>query len=314
MGYYKQMMDIKRSDKMKFKKIVSIDDTGLVEPVKEKLKELAGEVVFYNDFPTSKAEITSRISDADCVLVSWNTRIDREIIESCPNIKYIGMCCSLIDESSANVDIPAARERGITVLGVRDYGDEGVIEFIISELIRLFHGYGEHQWKEDIQELTNQKLGIIGLGTVGGMLAERALCFGMEVFYYNRSRKQALEDRGVKYMELNELLQNVDILSTNLPRNTVILHKEHFERLGNNKVLINTALGPTFDVEAFTDWISNKSNYAIFDKAAMGNYHEEFKIIDNVIHSDKTAGWTAQAKERLSYKALDNIYTYLNKQ
>ncbi|MDF2532839.1 MAG: dihydrofolate reductase, partial [Clostridia bacterium] len=225
---------------MKFNKIVAVDNTGLVSPVKARLYELGEEVVFYDDFPTSRTEIISRIKDADCILVSWNTRIDREIIESCPQIKYIGMCCSLIDESSANVDIVAARERGITVLGVRDYGDEGVIEFILNELIRLFHGYGEHQWKEDVQELTNQKLGIIGLGTVGSMLAERALSFGMQVFYFNRSRKPALEEKGVKYLELKELLQEVDILSTSLPRNTIVLYKEHFDMLGNNKVLINT--------------------------------------------------------------------------
>lgn len=298
---------------MKFNKIVSIDNTGLVAPVKAKLNELAGEVVFYDDFPTDKAEIIRRINDADCVLVSWNTRIDREIIQSCPNIKYIGMCCSLIDENSANVDIPAAREHGITVLGVRDYGDEGVIEFIISELIRLFHGYGEHQWKEDVVELTNQKLGIIGLGTVGGMLAERALSFGMQVFYYNRSRKHDLEQKGVKYLELDNLLEEVDILSTSLPRNTVVLYKEHFDMFGENKVLINTALGPTFDVAAFNNWISNKANYAIFDRVAMGEYYEEFRRIKNLIYSDKTAGWTAQAKERLSYKVLDNINTYFSK-
>jgi lactate dehydrogenase-like 2-hydroxyacid dehydrogenase len=298
---------------LKFNKIVAVDNTGLVLPVKARLYELGEEVVFYDDFPTSSAEIISRIKDADCILVSWNTRIDREIIESCPKIKYIGMCCSLIDESSANVDIAAARERGITVLGVRDYGDEGVIEFILSELVRLFHGYGEHQWKEDVQELTNQKLGIIGLGTVGSMLAERALSFGMQVFYFNRSRKPALEEKGVKYLELKELLCEVDILSTSLPRNTIVLYKEHFDMLGNNKVLINTALGPTFDVAAFEEWIANKVNYAIFDRAAMGNYYEEFKKINNIIYSDKTAGWTAQAKERLSYKVLDNIATYFSK-
>jgi lactate dehydrogenase-like 2-hydroxyacid dehydrogenase len=298
---------------MKFNKIVSVDNTGLVNPVQEKLYELAGEVLFYDDFPTNKADIISRINDADCVLVSWNTRIDREIIESCPNIKYIGMCCSLIDENSANVDIAAAREHGITVLGVRDYGDEGVIEFIISELIKLLHGYGEHQWKEDVQELTNQKLGIVGLGAVGGMLAERALSFGMQVYYYNRSRKKSLEEKGVKYLELKELLREVDILSTNLPRNTIVLYEEHFGLFGNDKILINTTLGPTFDVGAFTSWISNKSNYAIFDLVAMGDYYDEFKEISNISYSNKTAGWTAQAKERLSYKVIENMNTFLNK-
>lgn len=292
---------------MKFKKIVSVDSTGLIRDVKEKLKELTEEIIFYEDFPKDNSEIISRIGNADCVLVSWNTRIDREIIERCKNIKYIGMCCSLIDEKSANVDIAAAREHGITVLGVRDYGDEGVVEFILSELIRLLHGYGDYQWKEDVLELTHQKLGIIGMGAVGSMLAQRALAFGMRVFYYNRTRKPEIETKGVVYMELPKLLKEVDILSTNLPRNTVIIQPEHFKLFGEGKIFINTTLGPTFDVPAFIQWLQVEDNYAIFDKEAMGIHAEEFKCQDKIICSNKTSGWTSQAKARLSYKVLENI-------
>jgi len=295
---------------LKFNKIVSVDNTGLVKSVREKLKELAEEVVFYEDFPSSAAEVIHRIGDAQCVLVSWNTRIPRQVIEKCSNIRYIGMCCSLIDESSANVDIAAAREKDIVVFGVRDYGDEGVAEFTISELIRLLHGYGDLQWKEDVMELTHQKLGIIGMGAVGSMLADRALAFGMKVYYYNRSRKPDMEAKGVQYLELNELLKEVDILSTNLPRNNVVLYDEHFKRFGNGKIFINTSLGSTFDLSAFMKWISLSGNYAIFDKAAMETHMEEFLKHPNIIYSKKTSGWTSQAKERLSYKVLENIHKY----
>ncbi len=296
---------------MKFNKIVSVDNTGLIEPVKEKLRSLAKEVILYDDFPSSNSEIISRIGDADCVLVSWNTKVDKEIIEACENIKYIGMCCSLYDEKSANVDIDAARNNGIKVLGVRDYGDEGLVEYIISELIRLLHGFGKHQWKDESQELTKQKLGIIGLGATGKMLAERALAFGMEVFYYNRSRKLELEDIGIKYLEFNELLKEVDILSTHLPRNTFIFNEEEFKSFGDNKIFINTSLGPTFDIESFGKWISNEDNYGIFDSVGMGWAYDELKQYKNVIYTEKVSGWTMQAKERLSIKALENIEKYL---
>lgn len=296
---------------MKFNKIVSVDNTGLVKPVKAKLVELAKEVILYDDFPTNNSEIISRIGDADCVLVSWNTPIDREIIESCGNIKYIGMCCSLYDEKSANVDISAAREKGIPVFGVRDYGDEGLVEYIISELISLLHGFGKHQWKDETEELTKQKLGIIGLGATGQMLAERALAFGMDVYYFNRSRKLELEDKGIKYLEFDELLRKVDILSTHLPRNTFILNEEEFKLFGKNKIFVNTSLGPTFDVNSFAKWISEDSNYAIFDNVGMGGEYEQLKEYKNVIYTEKVSGWTKQAKGRLSVKVLENIEKYL---
>lgn len=293
------------------KKIVSVDDTGLVPQAVEELHTLAQEVVLHKDFPHTNAEIIKRIGDAEGVLVSWNTPIDRAVIQSCKNIKYIGMCCTLIDEKSANVDIAAAKERGIQVLGVRDYGDEGVIEFIISELVRLLKGTGAHQWKDEDLELTGQTLGIIGMGTLGTMLAKAAQLFGMEVYYYSRTRKPGVEATGVTYLELDELLQQVDIISTHLPRNTVIL-KDKLHLFGDGKILINTSLNPTFDVEEFCQWIQGPGNYAIFDGDALGQHKNTLTSYPQVIFTDKVVGWTQQAKERLSQKALANIRTYLN--
>lgn len=295
---------------MGFVKIVSVDNTGLVDETKEKLRRLAKDVVFYEDYPATNEEVIARIGDADGVLVSWNTPLEREVIESCRNIRYIGMCCTLIDERSANVDIQAARERGIQVLGVRDYGDEGVIEFIISELVRLLKGTGKHQWRSEELELTGQTLGIIGMGTLGTMLAKTAQSFGMEVSYYSRTRKPHVEAEGIKYMELDELLQQVDILSTHLPRNTVIL-QDKLHLFGNNKILINTSLNPTFDVAEFAHWIQEPGNYAIFDGDALGKDRAKLIKHARVIYTDKVAGWTQQARQRLSEKVLANVNLFL---
>lgn len=298
---------------MKFSKIVSIDNTGLTLDITQRLKDYGNEVILHKDYPTDNSTIISRIGDADCALVSWNTPVPKEVIDKCPNLKYIGMCCSLIDEASANVDIKAARGKGITVLGVRDYGDEGVVEYIISELVKLLHGFGNHQWKKDELELTRQKIGIIGLGTLGRMVANSALHFGMDVAYYNRSEKPEMEDMGVPYLGLKQLLGRSDIITTHLPRNTVVLGQEEFEALGNNKILVNTSLEPTFDVESFKKWIAVDGNFAIFDKVAMGKYYDELKNIDRVIYTDKVTGFTHQAKERLSQKVLENLEGFLNR-
>ena len=296
---------------MAFKKIVSVDNTGIKEAEQVRLRAIAEEVVFYDDYPTEETEILRRIADADAVLVSWNTLLPGRILKQCPKLRYIGMCCSLYDEKSANVDIAAAREQGITVLGVRDYGDEGMAEFVICELIRLLKGLDRHQWKEDTLELTGQKIGIIGLGATGGMVADRAAAFGMQVYYYGRSRKKDMEAKGYQYMELSQLLQTVDIVSTHLPKHTVILRAKEFEAFGDGKILVNTSLEPTFDMQAFDAWIRREGNYAIFDRVAMGLKYDILKEYDRVIYSEKVSGWTEQAKQRLSLKALENIERYL---
>jgi lactate dehydrogenase-like 2-hydroxyacid dehydrogenase len=296
---------------MIFNKISLIDKTGLQEwAIKELENHTSGDVIVYNDNPNSVSEIIERIGDSECVLVSWQTSLGAEVIAACPNLKYIGMCCSLYEEKSANVDIAFAREKNIIVKGVRDYGDEGLIEFIISDLISLLKGLGKHMWKDYPVELTNRKIGIIGLGATGMMLAERAMAFKMQVYYYNRSRKPEAEKMGLKYLPLNELLQEVEIISCHLPKNSVIMDEEQFAHFGTGKILINTSIGLTFEKSAFTKWIEDNNNYAIFDACGLGVHKEEFKKYDRIITKDIISGWTYEAFARLSRKVIDNIINY----
>ncbi|MEG0249353.1 MAG: NAD(P)-dependent oxidoreductase [Peptostreptococcus sp.] len=298
---------------MKFKKIVCVDNTGLENWAIKKLgKYSAEDVEIFKDYPENDDEIIKRIKGADCVLVSWNTQISKRVIEESKDLKYIGMCCSLYDESSANVDIVAARQNSIEVRGIRDYGDEGLVEFIVSELIRLLKGLGNQQWKNEAVELTQRKVGIIGMGTTGKMLARMLSDFGMDVYYFNRSRKSDIENEGIKYLPLSELLQTVEIISTHLPKNTVLLGKDEFDLFGEGKILINTSLGVPFEVGAFLEWIKGKENYAIFDGDGSGANKEKFEEFSNIIISEKVAGWTKEARERLSNKVLKNIQDILD--
>jgi lactate dehydrogenase-like 2-hydroxyacid dehydrogenase len=296
---------------MHFKKIVSVDNTGIMEKERERLGTIAEEVIFYDDYPRDEAQILKRICDADAVLVSWNTLLPGHILKQCPKLRYIGMCCSLYDEKSANVDIATAKELGITVLGVRDYGDEGMAEYIICQLIYLLKGLGRHQWKQDALELTGHKLGLIGMGATAGMVADRAAAFGMQVFYHSRTRKPEQEAKGYHYMELLPMLETVDIVSTHVPKHTIVLNSEQFDALGAGKILVNTSLEPTFDMKAFDAWIRREGNYAIFDRVAMGLKYDILKKYDRVIYTDKVSGWTVQAKQRLSLKAVENIERYI---
>lgn len=298
---------------MTFKKISIIDNCGLTNPEIEKISNLSKETIsIYNDFPKTAEEIMNRISGSDCILVSWQTKINADILKASTSLKFIGMCCSLYDENSSNVDIVEARKLGITVKGVKDYGDEGTVEFIFAQLIYLLKGLGKHKWKSEASELTNKRIGIIGLGTLGQMVAKTALHFGMHVYYFNRSRKYELENEGIIYLSLNELLESCDIITTHLPRNTILLTELEFQHKKTNSILINTSLGLTFEKDAFLKWINNdKTSFAIFDADGVGNFISEFSKFDNIILSQQFAGFTLEAKKRLSEKVLINLTNYL---
>lgn len=95
-----------------FKKLVAIEPVSLIPSAEEELHRYAGEITLHEDVPSGDGEIIRRIGDADAVLVSYTSRISRHVIESCPSIRYIGMCCSLYSEESANVDIACAQGTG----------------------------------------------------------------------------------------------------------------------------------------------------------------------------------------------------------
>jgi lactate dehydrogenase-like 2-hydroxyacid dehydrogenase len=298
---------------MPFNKITIIDNCGLTSPELEKISLLSREpIVIFNDFPETESQIIARIGASDCILVSWQTQIDAGILNKCTSLKFIGMCCSLYDENSANVDITTARALGIEVKGVKDYGDEGTIEFIFAQLIFLFKGLGQHKLKTEATELSYKSIGIIGLGTLGKMVAKTALHFGMNVFYYNRSRKYELEAQGIQYLALNDLMATCDVVTTHLPRNTILLNNPEFAIKKPNSVLINTSLGLTFEKEAFLKWLKNdKTSYAILDADGVSEFANEFSKQKNIILSNQFAGFTLEAKKRLSEKVLGNLTNYL---
>lgn len=298
-----------------FKKIVAIEPVNLVPQAEEELRGYAEEVKIYDNVPVGDDEIISRIGDADGVLVSYTTKINAHVIESCPSIRYIGMCCSLYSEESANVDIACARKHGITVLGIRDYGDRGVVEFAVSELVRFLHGFDRPMFREMPVEITDLKVGIIGIGVSGGMIADAMKFMGADVSYYSRTRKPEREAQGMTYRPLKELLEYSEVVFACLNKNVILLHEEEFEQLGEGKLLFNTSIGPAFDIPALGVWLEKEGNYFICDtEGAIGDATGALVKHPHVICANISAGRTKQAFDLLSRKVLDNIRSFMDGQ
>ena len=297
---------------MRFNKLVAIEPVSLIPSAEKELEKFAKEVIMYDNIPANDDEIVNRIGDADAVLLSYTTHLGKSAIERCPNVKYIGMCNSLYSPESANVDILYANSRGIKVTGIRDYGDEGVVEYVVSELVRCLHGFGTHPdatpWNGEVEEITGLKCGIIGLGKSGGMIADAMKFFGAEVSYFSRTRKPDEESKGYKYLELNELLAENEVVFCCLNRNTVLLFDEQFNHLGNKKILFNTGLSPAWDERPFREWLENDNRCYCDTLGALGS--EDLLNHRNVRCMNVSTGRTRQAFDRLSEKVLKNIEKY----
>ena len=294
-----------------FRKLVAIEPVSLIPSAEEELHAYAEEVVMYSDVPAGDDEIAARIGDADAVLLSYTSQIGRAVLERCTSVRYIGMCCSLYSPESANVDIRFARERGITVTGIRDYGDEGVVEYVVSELVRCLHGFGQEPWDGMAREITGMKVGIVGLGKSGGMIADALRFFGADIAYFARSEKPAAAAKGYRFLPLGELLRQRGVVFCCLNKNTVLLHEAEFKQLGDRKILFNTGLSPAWDEPAFAEWLDGDNLCFCDTVGALGGEH--LLGHPNVRCMQVSTGRTRQAFDRLSEKVLANIREYLGK-
>lgn len=291
----------------KFKKIAVVDTLKIEESAKKELQNYSEEPIIFPETDTKNdEEVIERIGDADAILGSWLTTINKNILKKTPNLKYIGICGT----NMAHVDLKAVEEGGVTIKNVVDYGDEPTAEYIFSQLLMLIRGFGKYQWREEPAELNGKTIGIVGLGAVGKHVARVALGFNMNVLYNSLKRKPDWEEKGLKYCELHELLKSSDIISLHVPKNLVILKEEEFNLIPKGTILVDTCLGVVFDVEAFKRWIGKKENFVIFDYSKKEPF-DKIGIPDNVMGvGNVIAGMTAESRERLSQKVLDNIKSF----
>lgn len=290
----------------KFKQIVALDDINLSDSTMSALDDYSeNKVRIFEADPKDNNEIVERIKDADCILLSWRTPIDKEILSKCKNLKFICLCGT----NSDSIDLEECKKRNIIVSNIVDYGNEGVVEYIFFQLLSLVRGFGKYQWKNYPAELSGKTLGIIGLGAVGKLLANAALGFKMKVLYNSKTRKPEWEKRGLIFVDKKELLKASDFISLQTPKNVKILSKEDF-KLMKEKILINTTLGKAFEEEDFKEWIKQPNNYAIMD--ASTDFYDEFHNLERVVFSDFIAGRTKESILRLSQKVLDNINAFLS--
>lgn len=291
----------------KFNRIAVVDglNSNIMDFAKEEISKFSeAPVNFPSDYPTSDNEIVKRIGDADCVLLSWQTKLTAGILDRCPNIRYVGLAATTL----ANLPVDELAKRGIVLKNVCNYSGEATAEYIFAQLLILARGLNGMRWKDEPCDLDGKTLGVIGLGDVGSKVAERALGFGMNVLYYQRKRNAEFDMKGLKYTELKELLKKSDIITVHLPTNTKMLGKEEFGLIPEGTVLVNTTLGKVFEPEDFLEWIGKGKNYAIFDADAET---EKIRHAKNVIIGTQEAGRTTDAQARLSRKFVVNLKSYL---
>lgn len=291
-----------------FNKIVIVEPVYMEKEGEKELKKYCNELTAYDTNVSDEKETIARIGDADCILVSWSTVISKEIIESCPNLKHISLCCSFYGKQFAKVDIDTAEKKGITYSYLAEYGDNGTVEYVVAETINLIHGFYGKRLKEEVYDLTGIKIGILGLGDLGTKIARAFRILDSNVYYYSRTRKENIESElNIKYLELEELLKTVDVISINVNRDVCLIGGDNLKKYGNGKAIINTAIGKCYELNSLKEWLQNKNNYYICDDATVNDDIKEILDYDNVIYTNTHSGVTRQCLERATVQIINNI-------
>lgn len=252
-------------------KITVLEPLGLAE---EQIRSIAGnltkkghELVVYKDRVEDVEVLKERASGSD-ILVIANMPLKGEVINSVENLKMISVAFTGVD----HVDIKVCRERNIAVCNAAGYSTSSVAELtyglifsVLRNIVPLDKATREGKTKNGYSQndLSGKTIGIVGTGAIGIKVAEIAKAFGCKVLAYNRSKKAEVEALGAKYVSLEELLKESDVVSIHVPLKDdtrALINEEKIALMKSNAILINTARG------------------AIIDNAALAKALEEGKI------------------------------------
>ena len=290
----------------KFNQIAIPDGNSRITPFIDRFQPYShNPIKRYLREPVSEAEFIERSQHADCLLVGWSSVLTGKIISACHQLEYIGLAATLFTGQGANIDLKAARANNIIVKGVSDYGDVGVVEFVLSEIIQHIKTGGTNT------ELSSQKIGVIGIGATGSRVAKALKYFGAEVNYFSRSKKAEMDQTDITYLPLPDLVQQVDIISIHVPRNTIVLTETELVLFTPDRVIVNTSVGLPIEKKAMQDWLADPSHKLIADRDGIGYLADRTAEFNNVHIYPGYAGFTAEAQQRLIDRVEHNIVSFL---
>jgi glyoxylate reductase len=215
----------------------------------------------------SREQLRDGLASVDAVLCSLADRIDGELLAGAPRLKVVANYAVGFD----NIDVAAARGQGVEVTTTPDVLTDATADMAWALMLaaarrigaaeRLVRSGGWKGWAPTQllgQPIGGRRLGIVGMGAIGGAVARRAAGFGMEVVYHNRRRVDpAVEaDLRATYVELDELFASCDVVSLHAPLNAESRHMVDARRLSLMKptaVLVNTGRGPLVDEAALVE-------------------------------------------------------------
>lgn len=300
---------------------IVVTDSKFVNPGDlswEKFREFGELYVFQNNEP----EALKECEDADVLLIN-KTIIDEEFLNSCPNLKYIGVTGTGYDV----IDPDACKKRNLIISNCPEYGTDIVAEYTFGLILQLSHEFSRHdqavrqgRWNEESGycfwlnrpfELRGKTIGIIGYGRIGRRVAEIAEAFKMKILFYNGGKGPKEE------VSLETLLKESDIvtLHSNLTEeNKGFADKEFFSLMKKDALFINVARGGLVNEADLKEALNNNLiRGAAVDVVSKEPIEKENPLLEakNLLITPHIAWVAEEARQRIMDISYENLKGFL---
>jgi D-3-phosphoglycerate dehydrogenase len=277
------------------------------------------------DAPGMKpAQLLEAIADADALIIRSATQVTAEVIHAAKQLAVVGRAGIGVD----NVDVGAATARGIVVMNTPGGNTVTTAEHAIALLVALARHIpqatasmksGKWDKKSFVgMELFNRTLGVIGLGNIGRIVAQRARGLGMKVVAYDPYLSaDAAAKLEVELLDLDSLLARADALSVHVPRTpdtAGLLGRTAFTKTRRGVLLVNAARGGIVDEAALLEALDSGA----VGGAALDVFEEEPPPADHplvvhprVICTPHLGASTEQAQVNVSIAVAEQVRDYL---
>ena len=262
----------------------------------------------------------------DALMVSSSDKLSADVLAKIPDTVRI---IATVSVGYEHIDVDAATKNGIIITNTPDVlteatSDTGML-LLLAAARRAHEGQAlvrENKWQGFAMDynlgvdLMNKRLGILGMGRIGGALAHRAAAFGMKIHYHNRNRVsadlEAYAGDAEYHEDADEMLPICDFLSIHsplTPETAKFLNAERIAKMPDGAIVVNTSRGGVVDDEALIAALkSGKLRAAGLDVfEGEPNIHPEYRNLQNIFMLPHIGSGTVETRNAMGFCAVDNL-------
>ena len=257
--------------------IVCVESLGISQARFEDLKShyasMGHAFTYYMNRREDEDTLVERMHEADAAVIS-NIKLPAAVLSQCPKLRYLSVAFTGLD----HIDLVYCKEHGITVQNAAGYSTTAVSELAVGMMLDLLRNIvtlnekirqGGSRGTFLGRELRGKTVGIVGTGAIGTATIHLLLAFGAKVIAWSRTERPEVKAMGVKYMPLETLLQQSDIVSLHVPlcdETRGLIGEKELSLMKPTALLVNTARGPVCDIAAVGKaLVENRIAGAAFD-------------------------------------------------